>query len=778
MIGQIVSHYKIIEKLGQGGMGVVYKAEDTRLGRLVALKFLPPELLGDAEARKRFQREAQTASSFQHQNICAIHDIDETSDGRLFISMDYYEGQTLKECIAAQGASPMPVVEVIAIVKQIAAGLRKAHTAGIFHRDMKPANIFITNEGIVKILDFGLAKLRQGSKLTRLGESVGTIAYMSPEQASGAAVDERTDIWSLGVILYEMLTGRLPFFGDYDQAFIYQILNQEPPPVQTLRKDIPPMLVKLVNGCLAKDQAQRLQSAAAMIAMLEATVAQPRKRTGVAAQPPLRSRPAWKNIKMALAGTALAVILAFSLVFLLRKPSAPAANHKTIAVLPFADLSGNPGNEYFCNGITEDILTQLSKIADLNVISRTTMMQYQGSKKSLKQIGHELQAGVILEGSVRRAQDRVRIVAQLIDAEQDKHLWAETYDREMADVFRIQSDVAGQIAGALQARLSPGEKARLTSAPLANSEAYNLFLRGRFLVSQFSKESLEKAIDLYEQSLALDSNNPSVWAALASARIDLTNFVTAPVSAELIKKARDAAQKAIRLDENCANGYSALGLIKQIFDWDWRGADVEFRKALELEPGNAFNIRNMSMQAAKLGRLDEAITLQRRAIALDPVTPVQYYALGIILHWDGRLDEAASYFKKALQLFPQGAIIHRALGGVYLMSGRLQEALAEMEQEPNECMRLQGLALAYTALGKTTAAEAALQEICKKYETEGPSQIAAIYAFRGDAAAALEWLEKAYLARDPGVTEIRDDPFYKSLKKDPRFLGFLQKLKL
>ena len=768
MIGQIISHYKIMEKLGQGGMGVVYKAEDIRLGRLVALKFLPPELLGDAGARKRFLREAQTASSFQHQNICAIHDIDETSDGRLFISMDYYEGQTLKDRIAAEGASPMPIAEVIVIGKQIAAGLHKAHTAGIFHRDMKPANIFITNEGVVKILDFGLAKLRQGSKLTRLGESVGTIAYMSPEQASGADVDERTDIWSAGVILYEMLTGKLPFFGDYDQAFIYQILNQEPQPVQTLRKDISPMLVKLVDGCLAKDKSQRVQNAAEMIAMLESAFARSAPRL----------HPGKKNKKMALAGAVLAVILAVSLYFLLRKPSAPAANHKTIAVLPFTDLSGSQGNEYFCNGITEDILTQLTKIADLSVISRTTMMQYQGSKKTLKQIGHELHAGVILEGSVRRAQDRVRIVAQLIDAEQDKHLWAETYDREMADVFRIQSDVAGQIAGALQARLSPDEKTRLTSAPLANSEAYNLFLRGRFLVSQFSKESLEEAIDLYEQSLALDSNNPSVWAALASARIDLTNFVTAPVSAELVKKARGAAQKAIQLDENCADGYSALGLIKQIFDWDWRGADAEFKKALELEPGNAFNIRNMSMQAAKLGRLDEAITLQKRAIALDPVMPVQYYALGNILFRDDRFDEAAAYFKKALQLFPQGAIIHRALGGVYLMSGRLNDALVEMQQEPNDCMHLQGLALAYTALGKIMDAEAALQEIRKKYETEGPSQIAAIYAFRGDADAALEWLEKAYLDRDPGVTEIRDDPFFKSLKKDPRFIRFLQKLEL
>ena len=760
MKNTLVSHYQILEELGRGGMGVVYRAEDTRLKRTVALKFLAAELCCDADAKERFRREAQAASALQHQNVCAIHDIEETVDGQIFICMDLYSGQTLKERLA--DGIPLPVAEAMAIAGQVAAGLAKAHEKGIIHRDIKPANIFITEEGTVKLLDFGLAKLASASRLTRLNEVTGTAAYMSPEQAAGVEVDGRTDIWSLGVVLYEMLAGTIPFQGDYEQAIVYQILHQKPPP---LPDAVPGELKQLVNDCLAKDPANRIAGAGELARRLRPVAVTP---TG--------------NEKKILSGwkiTALAagaIILAAALYFIFRPATAASPAAKTIAVLPFVDLDRSPDNEYFSDGITEDILTQLSKISDLRVISRTTMMKFKNSQKTISEIGALLKAGVILEGSVRRVKNNVRIVAQLIDARRDTHLWAETYDRDLTNIFVIQSDVAAKIAAALKARLSPDDEQRLKSAAPANARVYNLLLRGRHLVERLTLPDCDQAIALYQQALAIDRADSRVWAALAWAHYRRSNFAaTTEIQAD-IAGARQAAVKAVALDPGSSQGHSMLGLIKGTFDWDWLGADAEFKRALALDPGSVVNLRNMAGLESQLGRSDEALALIRRVIELDPATDFHQYELGLFLYRARRFAEAETVLRQALQMNPQTMLMHRLLGGIYVSNGKPDLALAEMEKETDGFWRLEGRALAFFAAGRIKEADAALAELIRRYEKDGPSQIAEVFAFRNEADQAFAWLEKAYALRDPGLSEIYQNPLLDRLKSDPRFVSFLKKM--
>ncbi len=501
MIGQTISHYKILEKLGGGGMGVVYKAEDTKLKRTVALKFLPPVFSFDQEAKERFVNEAQAASSLQHNNICNIHDIDETKDGQIFICMDCYEGETLKKKIER---GQIKTDEAIDIIVQVATGLQKAHEKGIIHRDIKPANIFITNDGIVKILDFGLAKLSGQTMMTKMGETVGTIAYMSPEQTRGELVDQRTDIWSLGVVLYEMLTRNLPFKGDYDSAMIYSILNEEPKHLIDLQTDVPKEFQPIIDKCLSKNPSERYQSIDELLDDLK------KKKliegSGTTTRTIARKKKSRKIIYSVSGIIILAALIIASWMFLKQSPD-KSEKSKFIAVLPFHPITSSEEDKNFAEGIHDDILTQLAKIKELRVIARTSVMHYQNTQKTIKEIANELGVGVVLEGSTRRSGDMIRITAQLIDAETEEHLWAESYDRPYTDIFNIQSDVAQKIASALQIKLAKEEIASIQTIPTDNMEAWEYFQKGKyFWYNYFDLEGNLKSAQMFEKACELDTN--------------------------------------------------------------------------------------------------------------------------------------------------------------------------------------------------------------------------------------------------------------------------------
>ena len=475
LIGQTVSHYKILEHLGGGGMGVVYKAEDTRLKRTVALKFLPPDLTRDPDAKERFSHEAQAASALQHTNICVVHDIDEAPDGQMFISMEYLEGETLKKKIER---GPLRIEEAVDIAIQVAQGLTKTHEHGIVHRDIKPANIMITSDGVVKIVDFGLAKLSGRTMLTKMGSTLGTAAYMSPEQARGESADQRTDIWSLGVLLYEMLSGNRPFEAEYENALLYSILNAEPQPITGLRTGIPMELERIISKCLAKSPRARYQHADELIVDLRAI--QPTST----ALPPIGPRTIVlrsRRTGVILSAAAL-ILVAFAVWFFLGREAGELSQlrKRSIGVLPFSPFGRSFDDTVFANGIHDDILTQLSKINGLRVIARTSMVLYRDSKKTPQQIGNELDVGYLLEGSTRRSAGKIRITAQLIETADEGHVWADTYDRNDADVFAVQSDIAQRIASSMETVLTPAEKAAVQEIPTTNTEAYNYYLQGNY----------------------------------------------------------------------------------------------------------------------------------------------------------------------------------------------------------------------------------------------------------------------------------------------------------
>ncbi|MDH3196825.1 MAG: protein kinase [Candidatus Krumholzibacteria bacterium] len=646
MIGRTISHYRIVEKIGEGGMGAVYKAEDTKLKRFVALKFLPPHLTGDPDAVARFEREAQAAAALNHPNIITVHEIGEY-ERQVYIGMEYVEGRTLREMIHDK---PLPLAQALDIAIQIGEGLAKAHKAQIVHRDLKPDNVLIDNDGRVKILDFGLAKLRGVTKLTKESSTLGTVAYMSPEQALGKDVDHRTDIWSLGVILYEMTSGRAPFRGQYAEAVHYSIINEMPEPLTGLRTGVPLDMERFVDKAMAKNPRDRYPHIEDLVVDLRGLK---RELEGASAgasrsHAPGAARPA-RRTRLFGAIAAVLVLVAVAAYFLRPRESA-SPDRKSIAVLPFQNLSAEPENEYFSDGITEDIITQLSKIADLRVISRTSIMRYKGSDQSLRDIGKELGVATILEGSVRRAGDRVRIVSQLIDVRTDEHLWAETYDRQLSDIFAIQSDVARNIAAALEAALTPDERTRIASPPTRNMAAYDYYLRGRDAYNKYRQEEMDNAVYLFKQALEEDPGFALAYAGLADAYAQ--QVMRFGYAAAWTDSALSAAQTAIALDAHSAEGYKALGLAYQ--DRGWMGKAIAAQqKAVEYNPNYAPAVANLGFLYSLTGRPDEGVYWLRRSMALEPVpSGIDYILMGYAFITLDMPDVARQWFERGKTIRP------------------------------------------------------------------------------------------------------------------------------
>ncbi len=667
MIGETVSHYTILEKLGEGGMGVVYKAHDLKLDRMVALKFLPPETATSQDELARFEQEARAISALNHPSIATIHDVDEAGKKK-FLVLEYIPGGTLKSKIKRLKAEDkeLSVAEILDYGIQIAEGLAHAHRHGIVHRDVKTENVMLTEEGRVKITDFGLAKLRGSVHLTKTGSTIGTAAYMSPEQIRGEDIDNRSDLFSYGIVLYELSTTHLPFRGEHETALSYSILNEEPSPAEAARPALPSELTEVINRCLEKEKEKRYQTAEEIAEGLRQIQ---HESTGVVKTVVRRSKLPWVI-------AAAAISIAGVLFYFIRPGGQPRLTHgKTIAVLPFSNLSGKADDEYFSDGMMEDILTQLSKIADLNVISRTSVMQYKGTTKTIPQIGRELNAGAILEGSVRQAGSRMRIAAQLIEAGTDRHIWAETYDRDVKDIFDVQSDVAQKIAAALRARLSANEKALIEKKPTENIDAYTYCLRARELPFGRTR-SLEMAISLCRKATALDPNFALAYATMGKSYANL--YVQTNLRATL-DSSLTLARKALSIDPNLSEGYIALGAAYGLVG-SHDSAIQSLEKAVTLNPNSFATVSGLGSEYHAEYDYPKAIQFYKKSILLNPTKSHSYLSVADIYSELGDVHNALLYCRKAEELEQRDPDeVLRSLAWMELMDGRSGEAIAHAD---------------------------------------------------------------------------------------------------
>jgi serine/threonine-protein kinase len=741
MIGQTVSHYRILEQLGGGGMGVVYKAEDTKLKRTVALKFLPPELTRHPEAKERFVREAQAASALDHPNICSIHEIGESDDGQLFIVMTCYEGETLREKIER---GPLPVDEAVAATIQVAKGLEAAHAAGMVHRDIKPANVMITAKGETKILDFGIAKLAGQTMLTQPGLIVGTAAYMSPEQARGEQVDGRSDVWSLGVVLYEMVTGRQPFKSEHVEALVYFILSEEPEPISRVRRDVPPALESIVTRATQKDPGGRYQHVSDMLVDLESLGEQLRAEASGRRSSVERAQP-------------------------------------SIAVLPFANLSADPENEYFSDGMSEEIINALAKVNGLHVVARTSAFAFKGKNEDIREIGRKLHVEHVLEGSVRKAGNRLRITAQLITIADGYHLWSERFDRTMDDVFAIQDEISLSIVDKLKVTLLENEKDALAKRSTENLEAYQLLLQGRHALNQNTLASLHTAAARFQEALALSPGYAEAYSGMATAYY-LLGFMDYLPAGDANPKARAFALKAIEIDATDADAHAVLATVKQNYDWDWEGAESAYRRAIALNPNSAETRVRYAFHLLVLGRVSASLEQINAAYALDPLRDPSM--MGFLLLRTGRLDEARLQFEKSVASEPARAHALWMLGHVDVLAGRHAAGLAEIQKalavSGNNAMILAGWGWSNAFAGNRDEARSVLEELRERSGREyiRPYLSAKIHSALGEFDLAFQWLEKAYVERDASLAAVLNDESLAGLHQDPRFDELLKRMRL
>jgi serine/threonine protein kinase/Tfp pilus assembly protein PilF len=758
MIGETILHYKILEKLGEGGMGVVYLAMDTKLKREVAIKFLPNLISADKEEKIRFENEAQTAASLKHPNVTTIYAVEE-SDEKTFIVMELIEGKELKEIVK----SGLPNKETaISYAVQIAEGLQAAHKKGIIHRDIKSSNIMVTDEGQIKIMDFGLAKLSGGTEIDGAGTTVGTASYLSPEQANGEEVDERSDLWSFGVVLCEMVTGKLPFQGDYEQAVIYSILNEESSVVTT----IDPELRRIIVKALSKDPEKRYQTAGEIINDL--------KKLKEASNGKPRLIPDISKTYRYIGGIVLAAALMF-LAYLIIKPGSEQETTKTIAVLPFEDLSPNKDQAYLSDGLSEELMNVLAQNPGLRVISRNSAFSFVGTKTSLKTIADKLNVQYILEGSVSRSGNQFRITAELVDVTTDAYKWSRTYNEQAKDIITLQDSISKSVAEALNvALLGEGHPAPMVEK---NPEAYNYFLQGKYFSRQLTKQSLETAIGFFKKALQIDPDYAQAWAGLSTTHSNQAGFGYIPLE-KGYQEARTEAEKSMELDPDLPVAYNALGWIKQYYDWDWIGADSVYTKAMNLAPENAGIVESLAQLSATLGQFDTALKLDQKAVRLDPVSTAARFLLGFHAYYAGKYAEAIASFREEIKMNSAIPQVHTYMGLVYLKKHDLDSAQKMIAKEVDPFWKAYGLALLNFAMNKIGDSDKELAEIIKEDQNDSAFQIAEIYAFRGETDEAFHWLERAYKQRDSGLAEIKGDPLLSSIVKDKRYDAFLTKMNL
>ena len=775
MIGRTVSHYKIVEELGRGGMGVVYRAEDTRLKRTVALKFLPPELIRDPEAKERFIHEARASSALDHPNICTVYEIDETEDGRLFMVMACYEGELLDEKAAEK---PLELGEALDIVIQIGEGLARAHESGIIHRDIKPSNIIITEHDEVKILDFGVAKLAGQTRITREGTTLGTTDYMSPEQALGRSVDPRTDIWSLGVVLYQLITGKEPFSGDYPQAVIYSILHADPAPLTALRSGVPMELERIVAKALVKKSEGRYQDIKDMLVDLKALKKSIEGRSEISTDSRKR-RPKRRVILPAASAAALIIIAAALKLFFF---SDQDGRIDSIAVLPLDNISNNPEQQYFADGMTEALIADLAKIGTIRVISRTSVMRYKGTKKSIPEIAEELDVDAIVEGSALLTGDRVRITAQLIRTAEEGHLWAAQYERDLSDVLALQREVARAIASEIRVTLTPREEAGLSTPDPVNPEAHQAYLRARFHWNKRSKNGVENSIRYLEEAIRIDSSYALAYGALAESYVVMGDWGY-HLPKEMYLTAEKIARKAMELDPGLAEAYTALGAVEHECHYNHDRAKELYLKAIELKPNYATAHQWLAELLSRLGQFEESQAEFNRALRLDPTSLIINGSMASNYYYHSRYRKSIEQSRKTMELDKSFFFLPLFLNvRSYLGLGELDKAFAECRNLLIEMNASKEMIADYERAYRNYGFEGVDRWFIETgWELSDqtyniPYWKAASFTRLGEADSAFACLDRAYEYRSMYVVLTLMNPDLKPLRPDPRFHEYLRKI--
>jgi len=782
-IGLELSHYRIIEKIGSGGMGVVFRARDAHLDREVAIKVLSPGTITDERARKHLRKEAVALSKLNHPNIATVYDFD-TRRGVDFLVMEYIPGITLSEKL---GAGPLPEKEVVRLGMQLSDGLAAAHEQGVVHRDLKPGNLRLTSDGRLKILDFGIAKLWRPLTETAITESSlqthsisGTLPYMAPEQLLGEEVDARTDIHGAGFVLYEMATGQRPFAEVQSGQLIGSLMRKAPIPPTTLNPKVSAELERIIGKCVEKDPENRYQSAKELAIDL--------RRLGA---PSTTAAPVQKSDRrpqhLILVAGALLVAVCVTLFALnvsgwrdrlFGKTATPRID--SLAVLPLENLSGDPGQEYFADGMTEALITTLSQISALKVTSRTSVMHYKGTRKTVPQIAQELHVDAVLEGSVMRDANHLRVTAQLIHAPTDTHIWAESYERDLRDILAVQNEVAHAITSEINVKLTAQEQVRLARTHSVNFAAHDAYLKARFHLQQGTEAELREAKAYFEEAARIDSNYAPAYAGLADYYL-LTDELSPRVA---MPKANEYVQKALALDDGLADAHATLAFIKFYSDWDWLVADKEFKRAIELSPSYAEAHRSYSDFLSEMGRHDQALAEIRTAQELDPISTTAILDGGWALYYAREYDRAIEQCRKVLDLDPRSVSALDCVGSAHLATAAYDQAIAEytalVTSAGNDPRRLASLGCAYALAGKKLQAQkiAAQLNEASKIHYVPPYFLGLVHAALGDKDVAFSWLEKAYEQHDLYLVRLKVEPMMDSLRSDPRFEKLLNRMHL
>jgi serine/threonine-protein kinase len=752
-IGSIFAErYSVLEKLGKGGMGEVYRMRDEKLDEVMALKVINPEIAASQEVIERFKNELKLARKIAHKHVCKMYDLNEEEEIP-YITMEYVEGEDLKTSVKKERIA---VDKALKIAKQVCEGLMEAHRLGVVHRDLKPQNIMIDKEGDAKIMDFGIARSVEAPGVTVTGMVIGTPDYMSPEQVEGEEADQRSDIYSLGVVLYEMVTGRVPFEGKTPYSIALKHKSEAPKEPKVLNAQVPSDLNSVILRCMEKDREMRFQGAEGLLSELnkieEGIPISERVEASREPVPEKISEIKWKD---------------------------------SIAVLPFADLSPQKDQEYFCDGLAEELINALTQIEELRVVARTSAFSFKGKDIDIREIGKKMNVNTILEGSVRKADNQLRITAQLISVADGYHLWSERYDREMNDVFAIQDDATLAIVDKLKIKLLSGDKTRLLKRSTDNMDAYNLYLKGLYFFNKRSKVGMKKGIEYFHKAIEIDPDYAAAYVGLAESFIQL-GFWGFLSPKESISKAKTLAEKALRIDDSIADVHTALGFINMVYDWDWKNAERRIKLALKLNPGYALAYNRYCTYLTGMGKNDEALAAMRKAIELDPLSVRLNSELAIYYYLFGKVEESMIQIQKTLEMDPHFGQAYWMKGIVLGSKNRFKEAVSALEkavQMTGGSATISGyLGYYYAKSGDRAKAKKIIQRLDSRskehYVSSTYTSIGTIYLGLEDIDKCFEYWEMAYEEHDLNLVFVDVFPEFRVLSSDPRYKGLSKRMGL